>query len=339
MILYILDQCSIFSVIKYWLCEGPLAERQRRRARARRKQFIQERVVSKVCAITMRTEMVVFHNMESPFLISHCVSVVVVDQTVIRKQTDHHQDDNDTGEEGGEIFSRDDTKKTHTFDHSENEDHNADEGFIYRRQKTNLEVLSTSQHNLDEEADSSRLECQICLADFQVGDKICWSNNPACFHTFHIACLEPWLMKHDECPVCRSPYLVRPKEPPVDTLDNEEAQTIRGPMSPITRRVVAALALPFSHRDDQHEPESNRNDPISRRRDRDEGEGGSRFPLEDLAAEAWSHGRNNRDAAFEALPSSSLGSPEGSTVVTPSREAQSCFVDIDLDVESGNAER
>ena len=109
----------------------------------------------------------------------------------------------------------------------------------YVRQKSNLEIGPTSQHNPDDGGgDSSwRLECQICLADFQVGDKICWSNNPECVHTFHIACLEPWLMKHDQCPLCRAPYLVEPKEVPAP---NPETPNVRG-TSPITRRVVAAL--------------------------------------------------------------------------------------------------
>jgi hypothetical protein len=68
----------------------------------------------------------------------------------------------------------------------------------YRRQKTNL-ILSD---------DEMAISCPICLVDFQEGDTICWSHNPSCTHTFHIDCIEPWLMKHDRCPCCRNKYLV-----------------------------------------------------------------------------------------------------------------------------------
>jgi hypothetical protein len=119
-------------------------------------------------------------------------------------------------------------------------------GFIHRycRQKTNLEI-STSQHNPDGDGDGCPTECPICFADFEVGDKICWSNNADCVHTFHIACLEPWLMKHDECPLCRAQYLVPPKEAPLS--DMRTTTTQRG-TSPITHRVVAALSLLFFFR-------------------------------------------------------------------------------------------
>lgn len=167
------------------------------------------------------------------------------DQTVIRKERNHNIssgkieqeyesrstfDDDGLGEErvtGEDVKDRENREFIHR----------------YHRQKTNLEI-STSHHNLDD--DTTRLECQICLADFQVGEQICWSNNPECVHTFHIACLEPWLMNHDECPLCRNPYLVRPKKSPVaevEVNDFEQEVITRSNMTPITHHVVTALSL------------------------------------------------------------------------------------------------
>lgn len=121
-----------------------------------------------------------------------------------------------------------------------------------RRQKTDLEI-SASQHNHE---DGSRVECQICLSDFQVGDKICWSNNPQCVHAFHIDCLEPWLMKHNHCPLCRNDYLVPPSldakvhegettNHTRDVLHAENSVTIRG--------ILGDIILPlFQHSQSTH---------------------------------------------------------------------------------------
>lgn len=208
----------LFSVIKYWICEGPITRRQRRRAREARKRLIREQVVFK---------------------------------TVIKKEGMHeHADINEA--ESGETLSMGDedhheTEATNTASRRTADDDEEEQGgFVHRycRQKTNLEI-STSQHNGDD-GGNSRMECQICLADFEVGDKICWSNNPECVHTFHIGCLEPWLMKHDECPLCRCKYLVpQKKEPPseMETYDPNAQRT-----SEITRRVVAVLSLLFFFR-------------------------------------------------------------------------------------------
>jgi len=49
--------------------------------------------------------------------------------------------------------------------------------------------------------------CSICLQNYEVGDDICWSPNETCKHAFHTECLSSWLMKHDNCPLCREDYL------------------------------------------------------------------------------------------------------------------------------------
>jgi hypothetical protein len=49
--------------------------------------------------------------------------------------------------------------------------------------------------------------CAICLTSFKERDMICESSNGSCRHAFHRACMESWLLKHDDCPVCREKYL------------------------------------------------------------------------------------------------------------------------------------
>lgn len=50
-------------------------------------------------------------------------------------------------------------------------------------------------------------ECAICLSCFQQGDSVVESVNTSCRHVFHAKCMYGWLLRHDECPVCRAVYL------------------------------------------------------------------------------------------------------------------------------------
>lgn len=54
--------------------------------------------------------------------------------------------------------------------------------------------------------------CSICLEDFEDGDIVCQS--PNCRHIFHEDCMSEWLLRHDDCPCCRSPYLSSTPPPP-----------------------------------------------------------------------------------------------------------------------------
>ena len=49
--------------------------------------------------------------------------------------------------------------------------------------------------------------CSICLETFEEGQDLSWSQERKCHHTFHAKCLEPWLMKHDDCPCCRTTFI------------------------------------------------------------------------------------------------------------------------------------
>ena len=54
--------------------------------------------------------------------------------------------------------------------------------------------------------------CSICLGDFEEGDVLAKSKFQEisnCVHEFHYDCLQTWLSKHDECPICRQNMLVQ----------------------------------------------------------------------------------------------------------------------------------
>mmetsp|Transcript_16164 Transcript_16164/g.18439 ORF Transcript_16164/g.18439 Transcript_16164/m.18439 type:complete len:343 (+) Transcript_16164:38-1066(+) len=56
-------------------------------------------------------------------------------------------------------------------------------------------------------------ECSICLCEYTVGSDTVWSSNPQCFHVFHADCIEQWLMKQRDgplCPCCRRDFVIDP---------------------------------------------------------------------------------------------------------------------------------
>jgi Ring finger domain len=56
-------------------------------------------------------------------------------------------------------------------------------------------------------------ECSICLCEYTVGSDVVWSSNPQCDHVFHENCIEQWLMKQREgplCPCCRRDFVIDP---------------------------------------------------------------------------------------------------------------------------------
>ncbi|KAL7448559.1 hypothetical protein ACHAWC_000726 [Mediolabrus comicus] len=84
-----------------------------------------------------------------------------------------------------------------------------------RQGGANTITLSTIQQIYGE-------ECNICLSNFQVGDRAAWSKHHlqqqhsllqqqgqqhGCTHVFHEECMSRWLLVRDGCPICRRSYL------------------------------------------------------------------------------------------------------------------------------------
>ena len=69
--------------------------------------------------------------------------------------------------------------------------------------KRNIENVD----NVDELLYSPR-SCPICCEDYVKGDDVAWSKNEDCCHAYHTDCIVPWLMDHDDCPMCRCVYVM-----------------------------------------------------------------------------------------------------------------------------------
>ena len=69
------------------------------------------------------------------------------------------------------------------------------------------EKLPSAAEEMQLQQTSSLEPCSICLADYDDGDDICWSQNDKCNHFFHKECIQTWLLTHEECPCCRRDFL------------------------------------------------------------------------------------------------------------------------------------
>ena len=45
-----------------------------------------------------------------------------------------------------------------------------------------------------------RSKCVICYSEFENGEKI---RSLACWHRFHVECIDKWLEKSSKCPICK----------------------------------------------------------------------------------------------------------------------------------------
>lgn len=61
--------------------------------------------------------------------------------------------------------------------------------------------------------DSTATCCSICLADYKADDVL--RMLPDCEHLFHLKCVDPWLLLHPTCPVCRTSPLPTPMSTPM----------------------------------------------------------------------------------------------------------------------------
>jgi hypothetical protein len=67
--------------------------------------------------------------------------------------------------------------------------------------------------------------CVICLNEYKRGEILCWSQNSSCSHCFHRDCMGEWLLRHEDCPCCRTNYLSLDGDEPTTTTTTPAAPT------------------------------------------------------------------------------------------------------------------
>ncbi|XP_009759313.1 RING-H2 finger protein ATL7-like [Nicotiana tabacum] len=66
-------------------------------------------------------------------------------------------------------------------------------------------------------------QCSVCLGDYEAEDKL--QQIPACGHTFHMDCIDHWLVTHNTCPLCRRSILAPTKANTEETPDRRAETT------------------------------------------------------------------------------------------------------------------
>ncbi|GAX22692.1 hypothetical protein FisN_4Hh196 [Fistulifera solaris] len=74
-------------------------------------------------------------------------------------------------------------------------------------------LTSTSKHKkaADDSEWTREAACDICLLEYEPGDVVAWSHNPACNHAYHEDCVADWLVRSLTCPSCRQDF-IRPED-------------------------------------------------------------------------------------------------------------------------------
>lgn len=101
-----------------------------------------------------------------------------------------------------------------------NQDDDLEEGLM-DQSENNGSLIGIPQAGLSLESSTGQMDktrevpnlCAICLADYEIGDRIVWASNPLCEHAFHKECIERWLVKqrgNPLCPCCRRDFVLDP---------------------------------------------------------------------------------------------------------------------------------
>ncbi|KAF8037176.1 hypothetical protein BT93_B0168 [Corymbia citriodora subsp. variegata] len=59
----------------------------------------------------------------------------------------------------------------------------------------------------DRGSNNGPVDCAVCLESFKAGEKC--RSLPNCNHSFHVQCIDSWLLKTPICPICRTHVVVR----------------------------------------------------------------------------------------------------------------------------------
>ncbi|KAI8026837.1 RING-H2 finger protein ATL48 [Camellia lanceoleosa] len=62
--------------------------------------------------------------------------------------------------------------------------------------------LPCFEYKVEEKSNGPEMDCAVCLESFKKGD-LC-KLLPICKHTFHAQCIDSWLIKTPNCPICRT---------------------------------------------------------------------------------------------------------------------------------------
>ncbi|KAH9610850.1 hypothetical protein KSS87_003467 [Heliosperma pusillum] len=95
-------------------------------------------------------------------------------------------------------------------------------------------AIPTMKFHRDAFGSDDDAQCSICLGDYQ--EKEILRLMPKCGHSFHLSCIDLWLMKQSTCPVCRLP--VR------DPLDLKHTRSVSITDS---RSSIPNAEIPISH--------------------------------------------------------------------------------------------
>ncbi|KAG2678945.1 hypothetical protein I3760_11G027900 [Carya illinoinensis] len=85
-------------------------------------------------------------------------------------------------------------------------DHNHNMVTISNEKKTmskdDMKRLPCFEYKVTEKENASSVDCAVCLENFMMGDKC--RLLPNCKHSFHVQCIDSWVLKTPVCPICRT---------------------------------------------------------------------------------------------------------------------------------------
>ena len=109
---------------------------------------------------------------------------------------------------------------------------------------TNVAANNNKTNQDNTELRKVPIECSICLCEYTVGSDTVWSSNPQCDHVFHANCIEQWLMKQRDgplCPCCRRDFVIDPFDfRSGETNDLEKGVSVGSDSSTLADRILFA---------------------------------------------------------------------------------------------------
>jgi len=146
-------------------------------------------------------------------------SIIIKNAVLLDSKGSQESQSHNDGEEGIAV----DHVDSKLSNRSDNNKKNFNEDGIENEQKGNIlgdtirSITSSVSDGIrmlnggDDDSNSvdnySAKSCPICLEGYTAGQEICWSRNDKCVHSYHLHCMQAWLMKSDDCPLCRENYL------------------------------------------------------------------------------------------------------------------------------------